>query len=67
MGNICLAITIIFYIITAYLLILTVFTKHQASAGYDVDWENFRLKVPKWGITTIILGGFFNVLYILTT
>lgn len=67
MKNIFLAITIIFYVIAAFITMLTVFKKQQSREGYDVAWDDFRFKVRKWGISTIILAGLFNILYILTT
>ncbi|MEB8638326.1 hypothetical protein P4H32_32380 [Bacillus cereus] len=67
MESIFLGITIILYIITFFIMVLTVFKKHQASEGYDVAWDSFRFKIRKWFISTVILGGIFNILYIFTT
>lgn len=67
MENILLIITILLYIITAYILTLTVYTKQNMSDGYDVNWDEFRNKVPKWGIRTAVLGFIFNVIYILVS
>lgn len=66
MGNIYLGITIILYLIAAFLFVFTVVKKHQTYEGYEVGWISFRLKIRKWFIGSSILGCIFNILYIFT-
>lgn len=67
MGNIFLVVAIVFYITAAGVMMITMVKKQQAMESHSGNWDDFRLKARKWGISAIILAGIFNIIYLFTS